>query len=36
MTWLRKSQTLIVALVVFAVLALPGSDWIDGFLGGFS
>jgi hypothetical protein len=33
MTWFRKTEALVAALVVFAVFLIPISDWIDSFLG---
>lgn len=36
MTWLRKAEVFVAALVVFALFIIPGSDWIDSFIGTFS
>jgi hypothetical protein len=33
MTWYRKVQGFAVGILVFAVFLLPGTDWIEGFLG---
>jgi hypothetical protein len=33
MTWYRKAQGFAVALLVLAVFLIPGTDWIESFLG---